>query len=165
MSKLKALVLMLVVGASSSALADHTPSPAVQGSAQLNWGARDDRFDNDRRWWPERSRTKYGPRSYRHSWVALSQPMQLVRGREVIDVDARGTFTQLRLQTTSGATHIDRVLIRFADGSRQVANLDRTLSVRNPILQVALDGNNRRIDRIIVLGDSRRNASIQVFGI
>ena len=79
-------------------------------------------------------------------------------------LDARGS-DPVAMGWMVGAPPPPDKLIRFADGSRQIANLDQTLSVRNPMLQVLLDGNNRRIDRIIVLGDSRRNASIQVFGI
>ena len=176
MSKLTALITTLVLGSSTVAMAQ--PSITTYRSDR-SWidrdvnrdGIRDrevrryrfdDRYDRDRR---ELARDDFGPRRYRSAWVALSTPVQLTGGRDVIDVRDRGTFTQLRIQTSSGASLLDRVLIRFADGSRQVVNLDQSLSPRNPRMEILLDGNNRRIDSIQLLGSSRRNAAVQVFGI
>lgn len=186
MLKLKALITTLVLGAASAATAQ--PSVTFHGEANAQWGTPRrpvvvnpaDRFDrSDRGYgfqdtWRDRRDSRNDnfrdngfnrPRMYRPSWVALNEPMQLDRGREVIDVRMRGTFTQLRLQTTAGASYVDKVVILFRDGSRQIAQLDRQLDPRSPMVQVLLDGNNREIDRIIVVGESRRNAAIQVFGI
>lgn len=110
-------------------------------------------------------RDDFGPRRYRHAWVALSPHVELRDGREVIRVGDRGTFTQLRVQAASGVSYVDRVVIHFADGSRQTARVRQQLDRRTPRLEIPLDGNNRRIDRIAVLGDARRDAAIQVFGI
>lgn len=106
-----------------------------------------------------------GPRRYRHAWVALSSYVGLGDGDEVIRVHDRGTFTQLRVQAASGASYVDHVVIHFADGSRQTARVRQQLDRRSPRLEIQLDGNNRRIERIAVLGDARRDAAIQVFGI
>jgi hypothetical protein len=80
-------------------------------------------------------------------------------------VNQRRPFQQLRLQTTSGASRIDRVVVRFENGERQVINVNQRLSTRNPMVNIDLDGQMRRVDRIIVMGDSRRGGAIQVFGI
>ena len=107
-----------------------------------------------------------GHRSYRPTWVALSGATKIVHGRDVIQVGAeRGRFTQLRFQTTDGTSSIERVLIRFADGRWQVADLDPRLSTDQPMVELALDGNRRLIDQIIVIGSANRRASYQVFGI
>ena len=177
MSKLTALITTLVLGSSTVALAQ--PTTITTYRSDRSWIDRDanrdgfrdrevgryrfdDRYDRSRR---EFARDDFGPRRYRSAWVALSSPLQLTGGRDVIDVRDRGTFTQLRIQTSNGASLLDRVLIRFADGSRQVVNLDQSLSPRNPRMEILLDGNNRRIDSIQLLGNSRRNAAVQVFGI
>jgi hypothetical protein len=172
MFKLKALITTFVLGASSVAMAQprwHDPAPVVVNPptpvrdqrANDHYGFGDDargagwRYRDDGR----------SERRYRPSWVALNEPMQLRHGRDVIDVNTRGTFTQLRLQTTQGASQIDRVIIKFRDGSRQVAQINRRLDPRSPMVEVPLDGNNRQIDSIVVTGTSQRNGAIQVFGI
>ncbi len=107
-----------------------------------------------------------GHRTYRPTWVALSGATQLYHGRDVIQIGSEnGRFTQLRFQTTEGRSEIDRVLIRFADGRWQVADLATKLSPEQPMIELPLDGNQRAIDQIIVLGRGSRRSSYQVFGI
>lgn len=150
---LKAIIATLVLGSASIAAADVTSSTIY----------RNDRHDTryDHRY--DRDQSRFD-RRYRPSWVALSSPLQLDRRWNSIDVNQRGTFTQLRLQSTSGMSKIDKVIVQFQNGQRQVVELDARLSPRNPMINVALEG-NRRIDRVIVMGDSRRNGAIQVFAI
>jgi hypothetical protein len=107
-----------------------------------------------------------GHRTYRPTWVALSGATQLVRGRDVLQIGPeQGRFTQLRFQTTEGRSEIDRVLIRFSDGRWQVADLEAQLSPEQPMVEIPLEGNQRSIDQIIVLGWGSRRSSYQVFGI
>lgn len=106
-----------------------------------------------------------GPRHYRPTWVALDAPQPLIRGQECIEVSDPGTFTQLRLQSNAGVADIDRVIVEFADGSQQVADLDRALDQPGEFVELPLDGNNRRIERIIVTGATARHGDLQVFGI
>ena len=93
----------------------------------------------------------FGPRRYRPTWVALGAPHRL-GGSECIDVRDPGTFTQLRLQSDSGVADIDRVIVQFADGTDQVAEFDRALDQRGEFVELPLDGNNRRVEKIIVTG-------------
>ncbi|MDB4962465.1 MAG: hypothetical protein JWP01_2464 [Myxococcales bacterium] len=174
MSKLNVLITTLLLGASSVAIAQprwrepapfvvNPPTPVRDHRVDTSYGFGDDaRRDG---WRHRDDGRSTGGRHYRSSWVALNEPMQLRRGRDVIDVNARGTFTQLRLQTTSGVSQIDRVIIKFRDGSRQVEQVNRRLDVRSPMVEVLLDGNNRQIDSIVVTGTSQRHGAIQVFGI
>lgn len=106
-----------------------------------------------------------GPRRYRPTWVALSAPSPLIRGEDYIDVHDRGTFTQLRVQADGSRARVDRVVVQFADGSRQIEDLDRVLGARSDYVDIPLDGNNRRIDRIQVTGSTGRSGAVQVFGI
>lgn len=187
MSKLKAVITMLVLGSSSvAAAAPRSP----YADAQSSWRDRDlgrswrDRSQGDHR--DSRFRASgydhgdrarryhrrdrgygddFGPRRYRATWVTLSSPLGLAHGRDAIEVGIRGTFTQLRFQTAGGRSYLDRVIVHFRDGSRQVANVDRVLHERDRRFDLPLVGNNRRIDRIEMLGDSNRRGAIQVFGI
>jgi hypothetical protein len=153
---LKAIIATLVLGASGVAVADPGPSVTFRGEAR--WGQPDNThqsYDRERR-----------PYWRNNTWVALTSPLQLDRGRTMIDVNQRRAFQQLRLQqTTHGMTHIDRVVVRFENGERQVIQVNQRLSTRNPMINIDLDGRQRRVDRIIVMGDSRRGGAIQVFGI
>jgi hypothetical protein len=154
---LKAIIATLVLGASGAAVADPGPSVTFRGEAR--WGQpqpvqtyQRDHYQRDHRW-------------RNNTWIALTSPLQLDRGRTVIDVNQRRPFQQLRLQTTNGMTMVDRIVVRFENGERQVINVNQRLSTRNPMVNIDLDGRQRRVDRIVVMGDSRRGGAIQVFGI
>lgn len=162
MSRLGILITSLVLGASSVAAAD---SFEYRESGWSRAAKAQYRGDVRERQVRRYQRDDFGPRRYRHAWVALSPHVELRDGREVIRVRDRGTFTQLRLQAAAGAVYVDRVVIHFADGSRQVERVRQRLDRRNPRLEILLDGNNRRVERISILGDARRDGAIQVFGI
>lgn len=167
MWKLTALLTMLAAGTSAS-VAMASPSPSFDGRGRLR-PTRIDHQPLDRGWQGSTgrgARDDFGPRHYRPTWVPLSSSLQLARtGRSLIEVNDRNTFTQLRLQTASGAARIDRVIVQFADGSDQIANLGRVLDDPDELLEIALDGNNRRIDRIAVIGAGDGRGAVQVFGI
>jgi hypothetical protein len=174
MFKLTALLTTLALGASGSiALASpdrpfdqrHDERARVDGMRFARDRDHFDRPDQPYAW--SRGRIDdFGPRRYRPTWVALSAPLRLGRmGRDAIEVTDRGTFTQLRLQSLGGFARVDRVIIEFANGSRQVAHLERVLDARGELLEIQLDGNNRRIDRITVVGTTGRRGALEVFGI
>ena len=113
------------------------------------------------RWHGRRAVDDFGARRYRPTWVALGAPHRL-GGSACIEVRDPGTFTQLRLQSDGGFADIDRVIVQFADGTDQVAELDRALDRRGEFVELPLDGNNRRIDKIVVTGAL---GDLQVFAI
>lgn len=161
---LKAIIATFVLGASGVAVADPGPNITLRGEAR--WGQQQpvQTYDRDRD--RDRDRPYHRPYWRNNTWVALTSPLHLDRGRTMIDVNQRRAFQQLRLQQTSyGMTVVDRVIVRFENGERQVINVNQRLSTRNPMINIDLDGRMRRVDRIIVLGDSRRGGAIQVFGI
>lgn len=123
------------------------------------------RFDRPYRHRDRRAFDGDGPRRYRPTWIALSASSPLTRAEDCIEVHDRGTFTQLRVQAGGGRARVDRVVVKFADGSRQVEDLDRVLGGRSDFVDIPLDGNNRRIDRIVVTGTTGRRGAVQVFGI
>lgn len=136
-------------------------SPGID-RARIDRAYGPDRFDR-----PDRRGAfdDFGPRRYRPTWVALSAPSPLTRAEDGIEVRDRGTFTQLRVQADGSFARVDRVVVQFADGSRQVEDLDRVLGGRSDYFDIPLDGNNRRIDRILVVGSTGRRGAVQVFGI
>jgi hypothetical protein len=163
-----ALITMLAIGASTSlAMASDNHRSDRRGGERTRIARHEDRFaprDRLDRGWHRGGVDDFGPRRYRPIWVALGTAPLARTSRSAIEVRDPGTFTQLRLQTAGGAAWVERVIVRFADGSHQVAHLDRTLGRRDALLEIQLDGNNRRIDHIVVIGDGERGA-LEVFGI
>jgi hypothetical protein len=171
-----ALIAMLAIAASASAAmaSENHGSDRRRAGERVRFDRDDDRFDRrdrlghrDRldRSWNHHDDDAHGPRRYRPTWVALGTAPLARGGRSAIDVHDRGTFTQLRLQAAGGSAWIDRVIVRFADGSRQVARADRSLGRRDALFEIQLDGNNRRIDQILVVGEADRRGALEVFGI
>lgn len=173
MSKLTALLTTLALGGTAS-IAAASPTQTYDrrtGVTYIERGSQARRYDarfqdtrhgryDGRTWGPQRSADDFGPRHYRTNWVPLSAA-QLTRGGLAFDVSDSGTFTQLRLQTETGRARVDRLIVQFADGSDQVVALDRALT---GYVDIPLDGNNRRIDRILVTGATGRG-DLQVFAI
>jgi hypothetical protein len=170
MFKLSSLITTLVLGSSTAAMASSTAG-SHGGHTTVRYG---ERFVHsagagravDQRWSGSRDlRGDGGPPRYRPTWVELGAPIQLADGRDSIAVGDRGTFTQLRLQMATGASRLDRVVICFADGSQQVVDVDRVLDRQRSMFEIQLDGNNRRIDRVIIDGGSSRRGELLVYGI
>ena len=173
MSKLSAVIATVVLG--SGSLASASPGRSFDFADRrhaVRTASVDRDYRNDRAWRDRGDLRDTAPRRYRSTWVALGSPVQLADGCAAIGVSDRGTFTQLRLQTTAGASRVDRVVISFRDGSRQVVEPDRVLDQRTGMFEILLDGNNRQIDRVVVEGASARGraagtmrSELQVYGI
>jgi hypothetical protein len=188
MSKLTAMLTMIALGSAAPAAmasSNHTYDRRAATQRVVVTQTRDlrapgrfdgrERFDRTARLqrpepayhaWDRRSVDDFGPRRYRPTWVALGAPVQLGRiGQDCIEVGDGGTFTQLRLQTAGGVARIDRVLVQFADGSDQLVSARRVLDDRDDLLEIPLDGNNRRIDRVTVFGTTGAGGALEVFAI
>lgn len=129
MSKIAALVTTLVLGASSVALAA-PEAPYV----------RDHRAPY----------TQFRPQL--PSWTLLSTNASLARGRDRISVSTPARFSKLKLEASRGSMFIDKIVITFANGERQVVNLDRRISARTGATTIDLDGRARQISKIVVSG-------------
>jgi hypothetical protein len=90
--------------------------------------------------------------------VTLASDMQLQNGRTMIAVGSQmGRFGTLKLEANGGRTYVQKVVVKFADGERQVMNnLDRTL-VGDDCLTLDLNGNHRAITSIAVFGQEMTN--------
>jgi hypothetical protein len=179
MFKITALAGLLAVAAPAAAMASpgrssrsfdaydrHGAVAPARTARTARTHARLDHREPLDRGWRFAARDDFGPRRYRPTWVPLSASLELGRfGRAAIEVYDPSTFTQLRLQAASGVARIDRVIIEFADGTAQIAEVRRVLDGGNDRLEVELDGNNRRIARVLVSGDGTRCGALQVYGI
>lgn len=90
--------------------------------------------------------------------VTLASDQKLVNGRRVIDVGRQaGRFATIKLEADGGRTYIQRVVVKFADGERQVIdNVGRTL-VANDCVTLDLKGNRRAIASVAVFGRELNN--------
>ena len=141
---LKALITALVLaGTSTAALADSNVRDHRELSAQV-------------------ARDRSGDFFKRPSWMVLASQSQLSRGRDVIAANAR--ISSVKLVPLKGATTINTLTIKFADGATQRVRLNQTLAPNARPLTIALDGGLRNVTRITVTGSSSRRASFEVLG-
>jgi hypothetical protein len=162
--KIKALVTMLVLGSSSLALADTyapavrdhrlpaqvvtqpAPAPAPVVTAQLHAGAG-------------------------YAWhKPIARPVLLANdtrldGRASINVAQTRTYSKLTLESKRGRTDVDRVLIVFGNGQRQIVDLRGKQNGKlsgNQSLTIDLDGGARYIKSVMLIGSSGRRAALDV---
>jgi hypothetical protein len=140
MSKLKALVTMVVLGTSSLALAsDDEPA----------WSDRADYL-------PDRRFTARA--------VPLSEMLKS-GGRAIVRVDERrDELSAIRLQAGAGATYVYSIVVRFDDGTRQHLAVGRWLYAGAPKLKLEVASDRGGIDRILVQTWTNHAATFQVFG-
>ncbi len=171
--QIKALIATLVLGSSSVALAapevrDHrthttvvAPAP-VAPIAQPSVTVTPARFD--------RTQVKPVPPSWRRppvkTWTTLANDAK-IDGRMVIDLGAYNRqFSRLALRSDGkGKTKIDRVMIIFGNGQRQTVELDAKLNKSSNNVSIDLKGDTRNIDKIVLVGKSNRNASLDVYAL
>lgn len=153
------LVSLGLLGSSAVALADHNPD---QSQRRIEASYRQPGYQQPDRASP---RTYGGREVYRPNttWQALTSIERLERGGDVFDLRSRERFSQLRLQNQTGRTLVRRIDIVFADGSHQRVQIDRALDGNHAMVDVDLDGDARRIDKIFIDGRSARNASYQLY--
>lgn len=99
------------------------------------------------------------------SWTSLESSGSLSRGYDLISVGTRARFSTLKLQASRGTMTINKVVITFANGQKQVVNLDRTLSARSGGATIDLQGNSRAISKIVVQGKGGFRSSYSVLAV
>ena len=142
MKKIAVLVTSLILGASSVAI-------AAPGWGQHSYGPA-----NDRAPYAARFRPTY------QTWTTLEANGSLARGRDFINVSSAARFSKLKLEASGrGSVHIEKLVIMFGNGQRQVVNVDKRLSGRAGATLIDVEGRSRNIDRIIVMGRGGFRAS------
>lgn len=146
MLKLKAALVSLVLGSSSVALASPVATFTANAHASFSFG-------------PE-IRDHRAPTSYARpaptSWIELSGLASLRNGSTVIRPEL-ARISHLRLQGSRGWTYVQRVELRFRDGTYQTLPVNRWLTS-----SIDLAVRRGRVDSITVVGSSRRNATYQL---
>jgi hypothetical protein len=77
-------------------------------------------------------------------------------------------FTKLELKAQNGRTDLDRVLITFGNGQRQIVQLNGRrdgIVTSNKPLTIDLDGGARHIKSVMLIGNSGRRASIDIVAV
>lgn len=140
--KIKAVLVTLILGSSSLALADHTTTPEVRDHRSLHGYAQ----------------------------PVVAQPLLLANnthlmGRAYIKLAPTWrSFTKLELRSNKGRTKIDRVVVELANGRREIVRAGGIVAGKQS-LTIDLPGNARFIKSVLLLGDSRGRATIDVLAI
>lgn len=160
--KIKALITTLVLGSSSIALAAPTYAPPAAPTVR------------DHRHMPAPAPAPVAPRLGFGWQKPFARPVLLANDKRVngwssINV-AQGTrmFTKLQLKAQNGRTDLDRVLITFGNGQRQVVQLAGKrdgIVTANKSLTIDLNGGARQIKSVMLIGNSGRRASIDVVAV
>jgi len=97
--------------------------------------------------------------------VPLTDVMPLSRGRDAIRIREAAPLSQIEFRWVNGSTRIDRVYVKFADGTSQVVDLAVVLDANLSSIRFAIAGTPRDIDQLIVVGTSTRRSNLQLFGL
>lgn len=101
-------------------------------------------------------------RDFRGRWVALARAYSAASERQFIHVDG-GRYRKLRVEGVRGQPVIRKIAIEFGDGTAQAVDLDMRLSSGTGEV-IDLNGDVRRIKRIIVYSDPRARGSYSIYG-
>jgi hypothetical protein len=88
---------------------------------------------------------------------------RLDRGGDVFDLNTRGRFAQLRLQNQTGRTYVRQIDIIYANGERQCVEVNRALEGNHAMINIDLDGDAHRIDKLVVDGRSNYEGTYQLY--
>ena len=165
MTKIKALITMLVLGTSAAAFAapsnyDEAPT-GRDHREQLPMAAPTSTPDvRDHR---EPMPAPQASWKHRLQWTTLAGSAQITGRSEFIRVGARaGAFDRLKLQQLTGTTQIKLVQVNFSNGQSQWVRLNTTLNRHNTVASIMLDGQNRSIKSIVVYGSGNARASYAI---
>jgi hypothetical protein len=168
---LKTILVSLVLGSSSIALAAPAPAPTsatvvvrdhaagTEYTVADAQAARPNAIDyKDGQSW----RGMPKPPVYRP--VTLASGMRLTSGRASIAVGSQaGKFDTLQLTASAGKTFIKQVVVQFNNGQNQVVGLGKTID-GNDALTIDLTGNHREIRKIVVTGNELSTGRRRPYG-
>jgi len=162
---IKALITTLVLGSSSVAMAHPVSAPVVQPVAQpisqpIYRGPIRAPMPPQHAW------GVYQPGYRRSSWVTLGGVNQIADGPMTFRLGRTGLaserFSTLQLQSQAGKSLIQRVLIQFGNGRTQVVEVNQYLNASNPTITIDLEGRERAISKVTVVGRNARQSAYRV---
>ena len=158
---LKALITTLILGSSSAAMA-RPVAPIYQPTQPAPTYRHYEPAPVYRT--PAYRTPAYRTPAYRSSWVTLGSvnhiadgEMSFWMGRTMND-----RFSTLKLKSSAGKSLIQRVLIQFANGRTQTVDVNQYLNASNPTITIDLQGRERAISKVTVIGRNARQSSFSV---
>lgn len=156
MSKIKAALITAILGTSSAAMA--SPTVSWSANAQFSFGTPASApVIRDHTQAPVYAM----PSTRSTSWVSLANYLNLSSGRDVLRPESNLRASALTLRANMGMAYIQKVVVRFQDGSQQVLQLNKWMTTRSPAIELALRGRGR-IDSIVIVGTPSGRASYSV---
>ena len=102
-------------------------------------------------------------RDFRGRWTPLATNNSARTDRQFITVGNHGRFRKIRIEATRGEPIIKKIAIEFGDRSVQAVEYDGPMP-RGTGEVIDLNGDTRRINRIIVYTDRGSRGSYSVYG-
>ncbi|HEY6173271.1 MAG TPA: hypothetical protein VIX73_02460 [Kofleriaceae bacterium] len=148
--------------------------PAVAYADPIQTYERDRDYDRDRYRDQDRDRPEWFHHEHydrfanshwqtdRGRWVRLVRANS-ASGRREFMVDRQNRYRTFRLESLWGEPMIGKIAINFADGTTQVVQINGTLPAGAGEV-IDLQGNQRRVGRIVVYADPRSRGGYAIFG-
>jgi hypothetical protein len=160
-----ALITALIAGVPAVASAAPAVRVADRDDSQRTY-VRERAYDNDRpysRDHYERYDNSRWNRDFRGRWVTLARAFSARSDRQFINIGGNGRFRRLRVEGVRGQPLVTKIAIEFSDRTTQVVDLDARLPAGAGEV-IDLNGNERRIHRIIVYTDPGSRGSYSIYG-
>src|SRR5512143_99902 len=86
------------------------------------------------------------------TWIEIASPTPAKHGTEFVVVGGTdaGVFSQLRIDASKGRTAVRQVRVLFADGTRKVYPVGRTISDKGKKYELVDLGTTKAIDQVII---------------
>jgi hypothetical protein len=159
MSKLKALFITAILGSSTAAMA--SPSLTFSAGAQFSFGTAASAPDF------RDHRTMVPPPAYQMpsstTSIKLAGYLGLTSGRDVLQVGANAKNAEgLTLEVSSGMGFVQKVQLKYKNGSTKTIKVNQWLTTRSPAIDVELKG-KRQLAQITIIGTRSGQLSYQLF--
>jgi hypothetical protein len=155
MSMFKTTLVTALLSASTAMAA---PSVSLSANAELTFAASSAPVVRDHR----STAPSYVMPTHATSWSMLSASLHLKTGMDVIRLQGRQPLSTIRIEATTGNMTIDRVTVRYQDGTSQTLRARKRISAESPMLQLDLVANRSGVESISIIGSGNRRASYQV---
>ena len=124
--------------------------------------------DRDAGWHHERydnyGRSRFN-KDFRGRWVSLGRGLNASNQRQFIAVNGEGRYRKIRIEGVRGEPMLKKVYIEFAGKQAGEQSVEFNSSLANGAGEVIdLNGDDRRITRIVVYTDARSRGSYSVYG-
>jgi hypothetical protein len=128
---------------------------------------RDRDHDRDDPGWSRERYDRYDrsrwSRDFHGRWVPLAQGYSARTDRQFINLGGYGRYRKLRIEAVRGEPVLLKIAIEFANGTNQAVEYREALPAGTGEV-IDLNGDVRRIKRIIIYTDPRSRGSYSIYG-